>query len=476
MITLTCWAFASPLGASPDDDFHLTSIWCAWGDRPGLCESTGHPGSRLIPAQIADSAICYAYHSDQSAACQAGYQGTKPGDMVYATRGNFDGLYPPLFYATTGALASPNIEASAIAMRIMSAVIFVAMATLLYLLLPRSRRPTLAWAWLVSTIPLGLFIIASNNPSSWAITSSGSLWIALLGYFESTGRRRIALGALAAVAALLGAGARSDAAVYSILAVIVVLVLSFERSRRFLMLSILPVAIIVVCAVFYLTSSQGSVAASDTTGSAAASTNPLTLLLANALNLPLLWAGVFGSWGLGWLDTPMPGVVSVGALVCFAVVVFIGLRSTDLRKKLALALVAVGLVVFPSYVLLQAGAVVGGDVQPRYILPLIVMLTGVALLTIGDRPFSLSALQRDVIVVLLIVAQAMALHFTMRRYISGLDVADWNLDNHVEWWWGGIPPMVVWAIAVVAFGAMTIIVSRRALTSDDAVGEPVIAR
>jgi len=242
------------------------------------------------------------------------------------------------------------------------------------------------------------------------------------------------------------------------------------------MLSILPVAIIVVCAVFYLTSSQGSVAASDTTGSAAASTNPLTLLLANALNLPLLWAGVFGSWGLGWLDTPMPGVVSVGALVCFAVVVFIGLRSTDLRKKLALALVAVGLVVFPSYVLLQAGAVVGGDVQPRYILPLIVMLTGVALLTIGDRPFSLSALQRDVIVVLLIVAQAMALHFTMRRYISGLDVADWNLDNHVEWWWGGIPPMVVWAIAVVAFGAMTIIVSRRALTSDDAVGEPVIAR
>lgn len=476
MVTLACWAFASPLGASPDDDFHLTSTWCALGDRPGLCEPTGKPGSRMIPAEIAYSAICYAYHPNQSAGCQAGYDGTAPGQLVTATRGNFDGLYPPVFYAVMGTLASPNIQASAIIMRLLSSLIFVVMATALFLLLPRARRPTLVWAWLISTIPLGIFILASNNPSSWAITSSGSLWIALVGYFETTGRRRVALGAVAVVAALLGAGARSDAAVYSILAVVVAIVLSFERNRRFLLLSILPAAIVAMSAVFYLTSSQGSVAASDTTGSAGAATNPLTLLLSNLLNLPLLWAGVFGSWGLGWLDTPLPGVVSVGALLCFGAVVIIGLRSTDLRKRLALALVAVGLIIFPSYVLLQAGAVVGGDVQPRYILPLIVMLGGVALLAVGDRRFSLSALQRDIIVVLLIVAQAMALHFNMRRYISGLDVADPNLDNHVEWWWGGVPPMVVWAIAVVAFGAMTVILSRKVTTQDEQDPEPVTAR
>jgi hypothetical protein len=140
--------------------YHLTSSWCALGDRDGLCEPTGEPGAREIPAQIAYSAICYAYDPDQSAACQAGYEGSLPGDLVYANRGNCDGLYPPLFYAVTGTLASTSIEASAIAMRILSATIFVALTTALFLLLPTSRRPTLAWAWLLSTVPLGVLIIA----------------------------------------------------------------------------------------------------------------------------------------------------------------------------------------------------------------------------------------------------------------------------------------------------------------------------
>lgn len=479
LITLVCWAFASPLGASPDDDFHLTSSWCALGDRDGICEATGEPGARYIPAEVANSAICYAYHPEQSAGCQAGYGGSEPGDLVYANRGNFDGLYPPVFYAVTGLLASPNVEASALAMRVLSATLFVAMSTALFLLLPVRRRVTLVWAWLVSTIPLGVFILASNNPSSWAVISSGTLWLALLGYYESTGRRRIGLGVLAGIATVVGAGARSDAAVYSALAAVIASVLAFERSRRFLIHSILPAAVILVSIVFYFSSAQGAAAVADLPGGiaptpgatpapvatdAAASGSgsvSLTLILSNLLNMPLLWAGVFGSWGLGWLDTPMPGVVSVGSLVCFAVVVFAGLRAADLRKKLALALVGVALIAFPSYVLLQAHAVVGGHVQPRYILPLIVILTGVGLLTVGDRGLKLSALQRDVVVVVLIVAHAMALHFTMRRFISGLDVGDWNLNNELEWWWGGLAPMVVWVVAVVAFGAMAVLITRR---------------
>ena len=32
------WALTSPPGSSPDDDFHLTSIWCAAGTQDGRCE------------------------------------------------------------------------------------------------------------------------------------------------------------------------------------------------------------------------------------------------------------------------------------------------------------------------------------------------------------------------------------------------------------------------------------------------------
>jgi len=63
------------------------------------------------------------------------------------------------------------------------------------LLLPLRRRSTLLWGWIVSIVPLGLFLIASNNPSSWALIGIGSAWLALLGYLETHGKRKIALGA-----------------------------------------------------------------------------------------------------------------------------------------------------------------------------------------------------------------------------------------------------------------------------------------
>lgn len=455
LVALTCWSFASPLGASPDDDFHLASTWCSLGDREGLCEPTGEPSSRLIPEQIAKASICYAYQPDVSAGCQEEYPADEDAQMVFANRGNFGGLYPGVYYTVTGLLASPNIEASAIAMRVLSAVIFLALTTALYIALPLRRRATLAWAWLISLVPLGVFIIASNNPSSWAVIAGGSLWIALVGYFETSGKRRIALGAIAAIAAVLGAGARADAAVYAAVAAVVAMVITFERSRRWLMSTILPVALIVMAAAFYLSASQGSLAAAgDAMASGGADTNPLTLLAANTLNLPLLWVGVFGSWGLGWLDTAMPGVVSVGALLCFVVVAFAGLAFTSRRKNLAMLIVFGALIAFPSYVLWQALAVVGAQVQPRYILPLIVMLAGVMLLAVGDRGLSLSLLQRNVIATILTIAHAIALHFNLRRYISGLDVGSWNLNEQLEWWWGGLSPMALWAIGAVAFGAM----------------------
>ena len=39
-VALLAWAFASPIGAGPDDDYHLISTWCADGGSshclPGL--------------------------------------------------------------------------------------------------------------------------------------------------------------------------------------------------------------------------------------------------------------------------------------------------------------------------------------------------------------------------------------------------------------------------------------------------------
>ncbi|QIM19287.1 hypothetical protein G7066_13215 [Leucobacter coleopterorum] len=35
LVTFGAWALSSPIGATPDEDFHLASIWCGSGEREG---------------------------------------------------------------------------------------------------------------------------------------------------------------------------------------------------------------------------------------------------------------------------------------------------------------------------------------------------------------------------------------------------------------------------------------------------------
>ena len=37
-VALSVWAFASPPGSAPDDDFHLPAIWCSHGAVEGICD------------------------------------------------------------------------------------------------------------------------------------------------------------------------------------------------------------------------------------------------------------------------------------------------------------------------------------------------------------------------------------------------------------------------------------------------------
>ncbi|SKA93758.1 Predicted membrane protein [Agreia bicolorata] len=452
-LSLASWALASPVGASPDDDFHLASTWCGLGVRDGLCETGAQPNERLVPQLVRDGAECYKFAPAVSAACQEPILGSEASKLVPTVRLNSTGLYPPVYYAVMGLFASEDVERSVIVMRMVSIAIFVALWTALYALLPRRRRGTLVWSWVVGIVPLGMFLLASNNPSSWAIISGGSVWIALVGYFETTGRRRVALGLLALLAAGLGAGARADSALYAIIGAGVAVALTVKRAKGYWRLTILPILIVVGSIALYLTSNQ--VAAASTgmgTDTTIATTDTGFLLTSNLLDIPLLWAGVFGSWALGWFDTRMPGSVSVVSLAAFAVVVFAALAHTTWRKLLVLGLIAGALVAIPVYILVQSSTVVGSGVQPRYVLPLIIMFAGVALFHLRDREPQLGRVQVYLVEGSIIVANAIALHVNMRRYLTGVDMGGWNLNNQREWWWAlPVPPLAVWVIGVLTF-------------------------
>jgi hypothetical protein len=122
------------------------------------------------------------------------------------------------------------------------------------------------------------------------------------------------------------------------------------------------------------------------------------------------------------------------------------------------------MVAVPLYALEQAQVAVTQAVQPRYLLPMVFMLVALAALDPGTltRPLALA------IAGVIVPVHAIALHTLMRRYITGVDLASWNLDRQREWWWAiPIGPTVVWGLSSVAFGCIAIALAMRASSRKD---------
>lgn len=463
-IALAAWAFASPLGAGPDDDYHLTSTWCAAG---GSAQCADGSTSATREASVAlENIACYAGSPKESAACQGPILDRWNHDSHETKRGNFAGEYPPLYYDVMHFFAGGDLQVSALAMRLINAALFVILATTLAVLLPVERRPMLLWGWLITLIPLGIFLIPSNNPSGWAITGVGTAYLAFTGWYESAGRQKWALAALSLIGVLMAAGARGDAAVYAAGAIVTATIFAapwrgirWQSWWKWLWLPAVGVAIV---AVFFAMSGQAGVVEVGFGGSdqsvSGVEGSPTGLALAayNALMLPFLWTGVWGTWALGWLDTGLPAIVPWAATSAFIVVAFAGIARLSGRKVIAAGGVLLVLVALPLWILSVSGNIVGENLQPRYLLPLIVLFAFVLLTMPPGARLNLTRVQTVVIFVALSVANLVALQVNIRRYVTGTDEQGFNLDAGVDWWWTGFPvgPMAVWLIGALAFAGL----------------------
>ena len=454
VLTLTAWAFASPIGAAPDDDYHLVSTWCALGGSEA-CTPVADPNLRRVSNAFASS-TCYALMSDRSAACQDERGISLTGPTSVTDRGNFHHKYPRVFYGAMRLFAGSDLVRSALVMRLVNLALFVGLATALAVLLPASRRQTLLWGWLVSLIPLGVFLIPSNNPSGWAITGVGTAFMALLGWFETLGRRRWALGALYVAGIVMSAGSRSDAAIFAAGATLVASLLTWSRQREWLLRSILPVAGLLVIGVLFFTTSKADVGLNGIpgTGPGAYIGSPAALAVHNLFALPYLWTGVWGTWALGWFDTQLPAVVPWAAAGAFVTVAFAGLGLLTKRKAVASAGVLAMLVLLPVYLLTAGGDTVGFQFQPRYLLPLIVLFSLVLVTAPSGSPtVRFNRVQTFAILGALAIANLVSLQVNIRRYATGANHQGFNLEEGVYWWWHGVPfgPMAVWFVGSAAF-------------------------
>jgi len=462
--SLVGWSFASAPGSSPDDDFHLGSIWCGLGEQAGRCEPSANPEWRRMPVKVI-AATCHAYRSDADASCMLV---SDPDRLQDNSRGNWTGLYPPVYYAFAGLFVSHDVAATVVTIRIVNSAIFLGVIALLLAIGPPMLRRFAIVAPIVTTIPLGAFIIASINPSSWAVTSAVAVAGALVLLPRTTGWRQWAAAALAIVGAFIGSGARADSAIATAVAVAIALVLGIRRAGRSSWLLVGTGALAVgIGATFLLSSGQSNAAVTGLDGTGAVASEALLGYLAtNLFDIPALLAGVFGAppvGALGWFDVPLMSWIWVAAFGAFAIALWVGLGTMTRRRAVAIAIAAASAYGYALLLQVQAQKPVGDTVQPRYILPLIVVL---AITALADeqamrRLSQTSAPQRWLPLAALAIANAAALYATTRRYVSG-GGSGYFLDSSIGWWWMLPPivsPMAAWLLAAGAYAGLLVLLA-----------------
>jgi hypothetical protein len=458
ILALSSWAVSSPIGSSPDDDYHNVSIWCGQGFRDGLCEE-GPNGGAVVSETLRANYLCFSSRPENSGACE-------PSNLFAETTRVNGGENPRIFYWATSWFAGPDITPSIISVRIANAVIIVSLFALAMLALPLHLRRVPLISVVATSVPLGLFIIPSTNPSSWGYSALLVLFPAVVGFLSTDQLRpRLALGSIAVVSLLMTAGSRPDSALYAIIAIAVALILTLKFSR--LRKSFVLVGSILAAIGLYLFMSSGNTSAVLSGAPGGGLTFPsIRGTFYNLLRLPDLIVGAFGSWGLGWLDTPLPSSVWAVTFGIYSALLFGAIRYFTARQSIALALVFSALIAIPMFALHASGLVVGQFVQPRYLLPLLGLMLAVALFRESKSSgLKLSRGQVWLIGFGLIVTNSISLHTNLRRYLTGLDGSQINLNRDIEWWWFQAPadgswfvlsPNSFWVFGSVAFAVFLV--------------------
>src|SRR5674476_793864 len=147
-------------------------------------------------------------------------------------------VYDP--YTTTYVIREVNVVLTAL------------LGLLLVLAAAPPTRRLMASAIASTYVPMGMFLVASINPSSWAVVGVTTTAFAFHSYWMAETRPRVLANAgLAAVGVAMSASARADAALFAALAALALLVLHLGAVRRHLVRLVLPAVAVVVAAVVY---------------------------------------------------------------------------------------------------------------------------------------------------------------------------------------------------------------------------------
>jgi hypothetical protein len=383
---LILWAYSTPIASGPDDDFHVQSAFCAHGNQENLCVKSETSNFFLVPTQIQYAYECQVRTGPGCLSPELRPTGMNPTNRVNAGM-NF---YPDLFYFSQGFMVGKNLDSSIFKMRLLSIGVVVTLLSASYVAVSKRLKRALIGTLTFAVTPVCMWILASNNPSSWAIVGSLTFFINLLNLFDKDSDNEILSIVVLLISSVVAVSSRSDAAV-GLLIVTVVWIVSQLKSGS-IKNTQSRVKLIVGIDVVYMATSIVAARQSEMLIDGVdqeRKVNYIRDLIQNITSLPDLILGNMslsisslseGSWeflgGVSRLNVGIPSIVGIFYVFVLVLALNGGLRTMDNANKIFIQTICLVIASGALWLLQINHSRVGNLVQPRYLLPLV--LIGVA--------------------------------------------------------------------------------------------------
>jgi hypothetical protein len=430
-IVMSAWAVSSPLGSGPDADFHISNIWCAWGEKPGVCENLdriSNDQSARIPHMFL---MCNGRPIEYYPACE--FDTSHEQMSTYRTAINSQ---MNLYYRIMRVFVSESPTFSIIAMRLFSSFIAAIMFFLLMVQTRAKTRHAVLAAWSFVLIPVAINYFAAVNPRGWATLGVMSGWGFLQSLFEtdaSDNKRRLGLIASYVASFALVGTSRADATLFFMFISALIVVGDLKAKKKLSRKILVRYGIVLLGAVFlvqFVPILRNLVKLQQPEG--------FTLrqyVVFQIVHIPEtigdVWGYTVGQSGSG------PGILGIIGLSLFVVAIAFSLQRASRLQQCMVAAISL----FTFIAVYRGGLSIGGIAPPTgvYVTGLVSAIMGIAVLFSTHNQQLMSARgNRLSVIALLSAAHVLALYSWMEFYTRrGQSIGYFEkFSLRDAWWWG----------------------------------------
>lgn len=432
-LTLCCWSFSNPLGSTPDEWFHVSSISCAYGSDSDHCISVDE-GALVGTIKVDKTSCVFRTYADVRRC------GEPSTETLLLQNSN----YPDTYYKVMNTALSLGDSRGFLFIRIFNGF-FTALFFVIQILVTNPERRK---AWLTgftfTLTPMAVFLLSSIHPHAWVVIGCTNGWLfaitALTDKTTSLTNRCIA-GLAWIVCGLMCLGSRYDGAVIFALTTIVGLVatqLKRDSSMRsiFLLSALIAAISVVFCG--FSSSFRAQI------------TRPFQFAANELGNSTWISVWIFQSLG-AFVETLGTGQLAqqgfqlspaISAILVSIVGATILLACATPSRSLGITSALCGTTLV--YASLWFNDLMFRDttnLNGRYILPLVPFFVAVMVYA-SKNPTHLmdSSFLGHTTIVLLSIAHALSLFSVTRTYVNPR--AEGFLPMAIDessWWWVGVP-------------------------------------